>query len=101
MDRVRLLLLALVFAGCTKDPEVAVCGLQAASKPVLLEGKHEVALSVGAKLMPSDRIDAQGWALLECFGGALKVLDDDKVTVGDLKESKIEATTIPRFVLKD
>jgi hypothetical protein len=68
---------------------------------VLLEGKREVALSVGAKLMPSDRIDAQGWALLECFGGALKVLDDEKVLVGELKESKIEATTIPRFVLKD
>jgi hypothetical protein len=86
---------------CTKEPEGPVCGLQAASEPVLLEGKREVALSVGARLMPGDRIDAQGFALLECFGGALKVLDDEKVLVGDLKESKIEATTIPRFVLKD
>jgi hypothetical protein len=98
---VRVVALALVLAGCTKDPEVAVCGLQAASEPVLLEGKREVALSVGAKLMPSDRIEAKGYALLECFGGALKVLDDETVMVGDLKESKIQATTIPRFVLKD
>ena len=98
MDR---LILVLLMAGCTKEPESPVCGLQAASKPVLLEGKREVALSVGARLMPSDRIDAQGFALLECFGGALRVLDDEKVTVGELTESKIEATTIPRFVLKD
>ncbi len=101
MDRVRPLCLLVLLAGCTKEPVSAVCGLQAASEPVLLEGKREVALSVGAKLMPSDRIDAQGFALLECFGGALKVLDDEKVTVGELKESKIEATTIPRFALKD
>lgn len=101
MDRLRVVLLLVLLCGCTKDPEVAVCGLQAASKPVMLEGKREVALSVGARLMPSDRIEARGFALLECFGGALKVLDDEKVTVGDLKESKIEATTIPRFVLKD
>ncbi|MDP2271005.1 MAG: hypothetical protein Q8K32_09770 [Archangium sp.] len=97
----RLILASLLFLACTKEPEVAVCGLHAASKPVLLEGKREVALSVGARLMPSDRIEAKGFALLECFGGALRVLDDEKVTVGDLKESKIEATTIPRFVLKD
>lgn len=96
----RLILAALLFVACTKEPETAVCGLQAASKPVLLEGKREVALSVGARLMPSDRIEAQGFALLECFGGALVVLDDEKVLVGELKESKIEATTIPRFVLK-
>ena len=101
MDRLTLCGALLILAACTKDPEVAVCGLQAASEPVLLEGKKEAALSVGAKLMPSDLIDAQGFALLECFGGALKVLDDDKLRVGDLKESKIEATTIPRFVLKD
>ena len=101
MDRLITLVVLLLGAACTKDPESAVCGLQAASKPVLLEGKRDVSLSVGAKLMPSDRIDARGFALLECFGGALRVLDDEKVTVGDLKESKIEATTIPRFVLRN
>lgn len=104
MDRLtrgEWLVALLLLGACTKEPESAVCGLQAASEPVLLEGKKEVALSVGAKLMPSDRIDARGYALLECFGGALKVLDDQKVRVGDLKESKIEATTIPRFVLKN
>lgn len=101
MDRLSLAALLLLGGACPKDPESAVCGLQAASKPVMLKGKRELALAVGARLMPSDRIDAEGFALLECFGGALRVLDDEKVTVGDLKESKIEATTIPRFVLKD
>ena len=100
MDRL-ILVGALLLGACTKEPEAAVCGLQAASKPVTLEGKKDLALAVGARLMPSDRIDADGFALLECFGGALRVLDDEKVTVGELKESKIEATTIPRFVLKD
>ncbi len=91
----------MLLAACTREPEGPVCGLHAASEPVLLQGKRDVALSVGARLMPGDRLDAEGFALLECFGGALKVLDDEKITVGDLKESKIEATTIPRFVLKD
>lgn len=87
----------LLLSACTKAPESPVCGLHAASGPVRLEGKRDVVLSVGARLLPSDRITAEDWALLECFGGALKVLDDETVTVGDLKESKIEATTIPRF----
>ena len=91
----------LLLAGCTKEPESPVCGLHAASAPVTLVGKREVALAVGARLMPSDRLDADGFALLECFGGALKVLDDEKVTVGELIESKIEATTIPRYVLRE
>lgn len=99
MKRPGLVLLAL--AGCAKAPEVPVCGLHSASAPVSLEGKRDVVLSVGARLMPADRLDAEGWALLECFGGALKVLDDEKVQVGALKESKIEATTIPRYVLRD
>lgn len=51
--------------------------------------------------MATDRIKADDWALLECFGGALKVLDSETVRVGDLKESKVEGTTIPRYVLKD
>ncbi|MFZ5443247.1 MAG: hypothetical protein ACOZQL_24785 [Myxococcota bacterium] len=97
----RVSLVALLVAGCTKEPERPVCGLHAASEPVTLEGKRDVALSVGARLLPSDRLDAEGFALIECFGGALRVLDDEQVTVGELKESKIEATTIPRFVLKN
>lgn len=96
----RRALVLLALAGCPKEPEGPVCGLHAASEPVWLEGKKGAALSVGARLMPGDRLDAEGFALIECFGGALKVLDDEKVTVGELKESKIEATTIPRFVLK-
>ncbi len=94
-------MIATASSACTKEPAAPVCGLHAASEPVLLEGKRDVVLSVGARLMPDDKIEAKGWALLECFGGALKVLDDEAVRVGDLKESKIEATTIPRFVLRD
>lgn len=86
---------------CTKEPEVAVCGLHAAAEPVSLVGKTDMALAVGAKLMPSDRLDADGYALLECFGGALRVIEDEKVIVGELKESKIEAITVPRFKLVD
>lgn len=97
----RFAFVALLLVGCAKEPSRPVCGLHSASAPVSLEGKRDVVLSVGARLLPSDEIDADGWALLECFGGALKVLDDQKVKVGDLKESKIEATTIPRFVLRE
>lgn len=103
MDRLTLVGLALVLAGCPKAAdETPVCGLHSASAPVVLEGsKRDVALSVGARLRPGDRIEAEGYALVECFGGALKVLEKDKVVVGELKEAKIEAITIPRFVLKD
>jgi hypothetical protein len=80
---------------------VPVCGLHSAAEPVTLEGKTDVALAVGARLMPKDRIEAEGYALIECFGGALRVLEDETVVIGELKESKIEATTVPRFVIKD
>ena len=99
MDHLKPLVgLAVLVSACTKAPEGPVCGLHAASQPVKL---GQQVLSVGGRLLPSDEIDAEGWALLECFGGALKVLDDQKVRVGDLKESKIEAQTIPRLVLRD
>lgn len=102
MRRAALVLL-VALTGCPKAAdEGPVCGLHSASKPVMVEGsKRDVALSVGARLRPGDRIEAEGWALVECFGGALKVLERDKVVVGELKEAKIEAITIPRFVLKD
>jgi hypothetical protein len=102
VDRVswrRLLAVTLAVGACTKQgPQRAVCGLHSASKPVTLGGKP---LSVGARLMPADRVSAQGAALLECFGGALKVLDGDTVTVGELTEARVEATTVPRFVLRN
>ncbi|MEW5739026.1 MAG: hypothetical protein AB1938_08860 [Myxococcota bacterium] len=98
----RLALLGvLVFSSC-RDPAPVepVCGLHSASAPVVLEGTKDQALSVGARLKPGDRITAEGVALLECFKGALKRLDDETVVVGELMEAKVEATTIPRFVLK-
>ena len=51
--------------------------------------------------MAKDRIDAEGYALIECFGGALRVLEDETVVIGELTESQIQATTIPRFVIKN
>ena len=39
MKRLSVLLL---LAGCTKEPEGPVCGLHAASEPVLLQGKRDV-----------------------------------------------------------
>lgn len=96
-----LLAAALVLTACTKEPEAPVCGLHSAAQPVRLEGQRDVVLSVGARLMPGDRLDAEGYALLECFGGALRVLEDEKVLVRELTESKIEAVTIPRFVIQD
>ncbi len=96
-----LVLAAVVLGGCTKEPGSPVCGLHSAAEPVKLDGKRDVVLSVGARLMPADRLDAEGYALLECFGGALKVLEDETVLVRELTESKIEAVTIPRFVIKE
>lgn len=101
MTRGALLGLALLAACKAPAPEGPVCGLHSASAPVTLEGKGDQALSVGARLRPGDRLTAEGFALLECFKGGLKPLDDETVTVGELLEAKFEATTIPRFVLKD
>ncbi len=101
MDRLRrpALLLVALLGACAKAPEEPVCGLHSAAAPVRVAGRADVALAVGAKLMPSDRVTAEGYALLECFGGALKVLEDETVRVGELKEARIEATTVPRQVL--
>jgi len=100
--RAAALCTALVLSACkSSEPEGPVCGLHSASAPVTLEGTRDQALSVGARLKPGDRVTAEGYALLECFKGALKPLDDETVTVGELMEAKFEATTVPRYVLKD
>lgn len=99
MNRAALLSVVLL-AGCQKGPERAVCGLHSAAKPVTLKGSPDKTLSVGARLFPSDVIRAEGAALLECFGGALKALDGDQVTVGELTEARIEGQSLPRFVLR-
>lgn len=101
MRRAALLALVSLAACKAPAPEGPVCGLHSASEPVVLEGKSDQTLSVGARLRPGDRISAEGFALLECFKGGLKPLDDETVAVGELLEAKFEATTIPRFVLKD
>src|SRR5436190_15190071 len=79
---------ALLFLGCKKPPEVPVCGLHSASAPVTVDdGKSTRTLGVGAKLLPSDHLSVKGWAVLECFGGALKVLHKTSTDVRDLPES--------------
>lgn len=95
-------LLLLAAAACKKEPDVPVCGLHSASAPVTVDdGKVTHTLGVGAKLNPSDKLGVKGWAVLECFGGALKVLHRTSIEVGDLPEAKVEAATLPRRVLKE
>lgn len=98
--KARWAVVLFVAASCKQVPDVPVCGLHSASAPVTVEGSNRT-LGVGAKLNPSDRISAQGWAVLECFTGALKVLHKKTVTIGDLTESKVEAATLPRRALRD
>jgi hypothetical protein len=90
--------LLLVLLGCEEKKVGPVCGLHSASAPVSLEQEKRPArqLGVGARLAGGDPIKADGWALVECFGGALAVLHKDSVTVNDLKAAHIEATNIPR-----
>ncbi len=94
----RAWLLGLLVLGCHKEATGPVCGLHSASAPVMLnpDGKKPRALGVGARLLAEDQLKAEGWALLECFGGALQVLKRDDVKVGELKAAHIEATTFPR-----
>lgn len=92
-------LLALA-SGCEQRPEGPVCGLHSAGAAVLLEtGDKENPrrpLAVGAQLMPDDRIVATGPALIECYGGAFKVLEKgDKARIWDLKEAKLQGVTLP------
>jgi hypothetical protein len=99
--RVLRLVLLLLAPACSKPPSVPVCGLHSATAPVLvLGGKEEQVLAIGAKVMSGDKIKAKGVALLECFTGSLKVLDGDTVLVGELKEATLEGITMPRKQLK-
>jgi hypothetical protein len=97
----RLILLTALSVSCSKPPSVPVCGLHSASASVLLEakdGEHE--LSVGAKLNSGDRGRAKGSALIECFTGSIKLLDNETVVVGELQEATMESLTLPRLQLK-
>jgi hypothetical protein len=102
VDRVRrLLLLGVLGVACSKPPSVPVCGLHSASASVLLEAKKgDQELAVGAKLLSGDRIRAKGSALLECFTGSIKLLNNETVVVGELQEATMESLTLPRLQLK-
>lgn len=90
--------LGLLLAGCTKAPSVPLCGLHSAAAPLLMRSEGDRMIAIGSKLSTHDRVKAQGPTLLECFGGAVKVLEKgDAVVVGELLEAKIEATPLPRF----
>jgi hypothetical protein len=96
------LALALLGAGCEKPVNAPVCGLHSAAAPLLMLGRQERPIAVGSKLGRLDEVRAQGPTLLECFGGAVKVLEKgDRVVIGTLTEAKIIATTLPRYELKD
>ncbi|MBL8951434.1 MAG: hypothetical protein JNK82_11685 [Myxococcaceae bacterium] len=91
----------LLVAACKKEPVGPVCGLHSASAPVTVDdGNVTRTLGVGAKLLPGDHLKVQEWAVLECFGGALRVLHKTSVDVRDLPEATVEAATLPRRALQ-
>lgn len=95
-------LAAVALGGCKKPPGNPVCGLHSAAGPVVLEGKKDRTLAVGATVRPGDQLEVKGDALLECFGGALVLLEKgDEVTVGELDGVHVEGDTLPRLLLRD
>jgi hypothetical protein len=97
----RLLLVLAGSVSCARPQGAPVCGLHSAGAALLMTSQDDRPIAVGSKLSPGDRVKAQGPTLLECFGGALKVLERrDAVLIGELPEARIEATTVPRFVLR-
>lgn len=93
---------ALCAFACTKPPNVALCGLHSAGAPLLMTSASDRPIAVGSRLATHDTVKAQGPTLLECFGGGMKVLEKgDSVVVGELKEAKIEAVAVARFVIEN
>lgn len=92
---------ALFALACSKPSNVPVCGLHSAAAPLLMVGDGERPISVGSRLAQRDVVKAQGPTLIECFGGAMRVLEKgDRVVIGELKEAKIEAVAVERYVLE-
>lgn len=92
----------LLGLACTKPPNVAVCGLHSAAAPLLMASAGERPIAVGSRLATLDVVKAQGPTLLECFGGGMKVLEKgDRAVLGELKEAKIEAVAVARFVIEN
>jgi hypothetical protein len=91
MDRlaaVLAVLAVLALAGCRASlPEGPVCGLHSASAPVTAGDRT---LAVGAKVLGPDKLKAKGWALLECFSGGIRVLHDESVTAGRMREAQVQ-----------
>ncbi len=87
---------------CTKPSNLPVCGLHSAAAPLLMKGDTDRPIAVGSRLAPADKVKAQGATLIECFGGAMKVLEKgDSVVIGELTEAKIEAVAVDRYVLEN
>ena len=79
-----------------------MAGLLGASGTVFrMVGKDAVPLQVGAVLAPSDVLRAEGTAVIECFNGALHVVQSGTVEVGELPERKLASSNLPHQVLKD
>lgn len=88
--------------GCTKPSNTPVCGLHSAAAPLLMRGESDRPIAVGSKLGLLDKVKAQGPTLIECFGGAMKVLEKgDAVVIGELTEAKIEAVAEERHELQN
>ena len=103
MDRLSaaVALLALL-AGCQKEATGPLCGLHSAAAPVFLVGAEKRAIAVGSSLGREDRIAATGPALLECFGGALKVLEaGDELKLGKLVEASVTGGNFQEQAVRD
>lgn len=102
MRHLRAVALMLLTAACPKSSNTPVCGLHSAAAPLLMRGEVERPVAVGSRLGLTDRVKAQGPTLLECFGGALRVLEKgDVVVIGELTEARIEAVAVDRYVLEE
>jgi hypothetical protein len=98
VDRVAAIAVLLLAACKAPLPEGPVCGLHSASAPVTA-GPDGRTLAVGAKVLGTDKLKAQGWALLECFTGGVHAMDRETVKAGELREARVEMP-FPRHVLK-
>src|SRR4029077_11629230 len=96
MDRLALGALLLLAACRAALPEPHVCGLHSASGPVTAGDRT---LAVGAKVLGPDKLKAKGWALLECFSGGMRVLHDESVTAGRMREAQVQIE-LPHRVLR-
>lgn len=86
----------LLLVACSEQPSGPIAGLHSAASPVhVLTDKAPRPLTVGSELMPGDRLEATGPAVIEYFGGAVLFLDEgDRITVGKRQEAKLRGSNL-------